>query len=43
MAPKRKDKRWTRPRHRVVRNLLSIFLPPYIRIRYGIKIEKLKE
>ncbi len=42
MAPKRKDKRWTRYRHRVVRNLLSIFLPPYIRIRYGIKIEKLK-
>ena len=42
MSKKRKDKRWMRYRHRVVRNLLSAVLSPYIRIRYGIRIEKFK-
>ena len=36
-------KKWLRFRHRVVRNIAYIFLYPYARIKYGIKIDKFKE
>lgn len=39
----KQDKQWVKPRHRFVRNLLYVLLYPYIRLRYGITIEKLKE
>ena len=35
-----KQKKWTRPRHRVVRNIAYVILYPFCRIKYGIKIEK---
>ncbi len=43
MAEKKKQKKWLKFRHRVVRNLAYIVLYPYSRIKYGITIEKFKE
>ncbi len=43
MAEKKKQKKWIKFRHRVVRNLAYIVLYPYSRIKYGITIEKFKE
>lgn len=40
---KNKNKKWTRPRHTLVRNLLSITLGVYTKLRYRIKVEKHKE
>lgn len=40
---KKKDTKWTRYRHRVVRNILSVTLGLYTRIKYGIRIEKFKD
>lgn len=37
------DKRWMKPRHRVIRALLIPFLSPYSRLKYHINIEKFKE
>ncbi len=39
----KKKPRWTKFRHRVVRNLAYLVLYPYSKIRYGITIEKFKE
>ena len=41
--PKKSQKKWLRPRHRVVRNLLYLILTPYCRIRYGIRPEKFRQ
>ena len=38
-----KKKRWTRPRHRVITETVRIFMVPYMKLRYGIKIEKFRE
>ncbi|MBQ9783983.1 MAG: 1-acyl-sn-glycerol-3-phosphate acyltransferase [Clostridia bacterium] len=40
---KKKDNQWTRPRHRIVRNILSATLGVYSRIKYGIRVEKYKD
>ncbi len=40
---KKNNKKWTRRRHNVVRNILDFFLRPYCRIKYGLRVEKLKE
>lgn len=42
MAGKKKKKKWRRFRHRVVRNILSILLSPYIKLKYGIKVKRFK-
>lgn len=41
--PKTKKKQWTRPRHRVITELVRIFLVPYMKLRYGIQITKFRE
>ncbi len=38
-----RSKKWLKPRHRVVRNILFAILHPYCKIRYGITIDKFKE
>ncbi len=43
MAERKKQKKWLKFRHRVVRNLAYIILYPYSRIKYGITIQKFKE
>lgn len=40
---KKKQKKWTRPRHRVIRDLAYIFIGTYTKWRYGLKVEKFKE
>ncbi len=40
---KKKNKKWIRPRHTFVRNLLNITLGIYARKKYGVKIEKIKD
>lgn len=40
MKQKAKKKKWTRERHRIVRNILNAVLRPYARIKYGIRVEK---
>lgn len=40
---KKKNKKWLRFRHRVVRNLAYAVLYPYSRLVYGIKIEKFRQ
>lgn len=40
---KKNSKKWTRRRHNFVRNLVNLFLYPYSRIKYGLRVEKLKE
>lgn len=43
MAQKKKNKKWTKFRHRVVRNLAYLILRPYVSIVYRIKIDKFKD
>ncbi|MBQ8268022.1 MAG: 1-acyl-sn-glycerol-3-phosphate acyltransferase [Clostridia bacterium] len=43
MADNKKQKKWLKFRHRVVRNIAYIILYPYARIKYGITVEKFKE
>ncbi len=38
-----KTKNWRKPRHQVVLNLIRPVFGPYVRWKYGIKIEKFKE
>ncbi len=40
MKSNKKNKRWTKFRHKAVRNIVAIFLTPYIKIRYRIKVDK---
>ena len=40
---KNKKKKWLRPRHRLVRNILNVTLGVYTRVKYGVKVEKFKE
>lgn len=40
---KKKDNKWTRRRHRTVRNILDVTLGLYTRVKYGIKIKKFKD
>jgi 1-acyl-sn-glycerol-3-phosphate acyltransferase len=40
---KKKNKRWIRPRHALVRNLLNLTLGVYARKKYGAEIEKIKD
>lgn len=35
-----KKKRWIRYRHKLVRNIASLILHPYMKIKYGIRVEK---
>lgn len=39
----RKRKKWIKFRHRVVRNIAYMILRPYVRLKYGIKIERFRE
>ncbi len=43
MTKNKKQKKWIRFRHRVVRNIAYVILYPYSRIKYRIHIEKFKE
>lgn len=43
MKKKKKDGKWLKFRHRVVRNIVYCVLRPYVHFKYGIKIEKFKE
>lgn len=43
MEKRKKNQKWTKRRHRAVRNILCFFLTPYCRIKYGIRVEKFKE
>lgn len=38
-----KKKKWTKPRHRVVREIANLILRPYSYIKYGVKVERFKE
>ena len=40
---KNKKKKWLRPRHRLVRNILNVTLGVYTRVKYGVKVEKFKD
>lgn len=43
MKKREKKEKWVKKRHLFIRNLLSLLLTPYIKHKYGIKIEKFKE
>ena len=40
---KKKKKKWLKPRHKVIRNLLGSTLGVYCRFKYGITVEKFRE
>ena len=42
-APKKNNKKWIRPRHKVVRNILYYTLGTYSKLCYNAKVEKFKE
>ena len=42
MANKKKNKRWKRPRHLIVRHTLGIFFRAYCRLKYGARIKGFK-
>ncbi|MBR3752949.1 MAG: 1-acyl-sn-glycerol-3-phosphate acyltransferase [Ruminiclostridium sp.] len=42
MSSKKKTT-WTKPRHRVFRNILAAILIPYTRLRYGVKAERFRD
>ena len=39
----KKKKKWIYPRHQVVRNLLYLVMYPYCRLKFGVKIEQMKD
>ncbi len=39
----KKNERWIKPRHTLVKNIVKAFLYPYSRLKYGLHIEKMKE
>ncbi len=39
----KKTEKWIKLRHTVVKNIVKAFLYPYSRIKYGLRIEKMKE
>ena len=43
MKKSKKNKKWLKLRHRIVRNILWAIIYPYSRIKYGVKIHKFKE
>ena len=40
MGKAKKQKKWTRLRHKIVTAVVRVFLAPYTRRKYGIKVEK---
>jgi len=40
---KKKNKKWLKARHRLVRNIAYLILRPFSAIKYGIKIERFRE
>lgn len=36
----RRDKKWIKPRHKLIRRTLWVFFKPYVRVKYGLKVEK---
>ena len=40
---KKKNKKWIRKRHSFYTHLVGLFLGPYTRLKYGVKIEKFKK
>ena len=38
-----KKKRWTRSRHKLVRDVVSLFLHPYMKMKYGVKVDKFSD
>ena len=40
---KSKKSKWIKPHHQIVRDLVNLVLYPYSRIKYGLRVEKLKE
>lgn len=40
---KKKKKKWIRPRHRLVRNILNLTLGVFTRIKYGVRVKKFAE
>lgn len=39
----KKQKKWIKPRHRVITELARVVLTPYVRLKFGVKVEKFKE
>lgn len=42
MPKNKKTKKWLRIRHRIMRNILYVLLYPYVRLKYGMKVERFK-
>lgn len=42
MPKKKKTKKWLHFRHRIMRNILYVLLYPYVRLKYGMKVERFK-
>jgi 1-acyl-sn-glycerol-3-phosphate acyltransferase len=43
MKKNQKSRRWTKFRHRIVRNIAFLILAPYSYIKYGLRVKKFKE
>ncbi len=43
MSNKKANRRWTKPRHRAVRNIACAILKPYSYLKYGLTVDKFKE
>lgn len=43
MAQKKKRKKWMRTRHKVVTELARVVMTPYLKLKFGVKVEKFKE
>lgn len=42
MGKGKRNEKWTKPRHLVVRNILFAILKPYTRLKYGLKVERFR-
>ncbi len=40
---KKKQKKWIRPRHRIIRRILAVVMYPYTKWRYGVTIDRFRE
>ena len=43
MSKRKKNKKWTSRRHRILKNIAAALFWPYIVLKYGVKVEKFKE
>ena len=43
MTHKKKKKKWMKTRHKVITELARVVMTPYLRLKFGVKVERFAE